>query len=65
VRIERALSAGQNLRVAADYISSMEKVGGWVEDDQGLRQLRGSQINGARGETESDFGEMVEAGGDT
>ncbi|KAL3444722.1 hypothetical protein BJX65DRAFT_319787 [Aspergillus insuetus] len=65
VRIERALSAGQNLRVTADYISSMEKVGGWVEDDQGLRQLRGSQINGARGETESDFGEMVEAGGDT
>ncbi|KAL2827481.1 hypothetical protein BJY01DRAFT_255682 [Aspergillus pseudoustus] len=65
VRIERALSAGQNLRVAAEYISSMEKVGGWVEDDQGLRQLRGGQINGGRGETGSDFGEMVEAGGDS
>ncbi|CEN62930.1 Putative TGF beta receptor associated protein 1 [Aspergillus calidoustus] len=62
VRIERALSAGQNLRITAEYISSMEKVGGWVEDDQGLRQLRGGQINSTRGETESDFGEMVEAG---
>ncbi|KAL3468141.1 hypothetical protein BJX64DRAFT_84976 [Aspergillus heterothallicus] len=65
VRIERALSAGQNLRVTAEYISSMEKVGGWVEDDQGLRQLRGGQINGARGEAGSDFGEMVEAGDDS
>ncbi|KAL2863772.1 putative TGF beta receptor associated protein 1 [Aspergillus lucknowensis] len=64
VKIERALSAGQNLRVAADYITSMEKAGGWVEDDEGLRQLRGGhvQINGGPGDTESDFGEMVEAG---
>ncbi|KAL4994279.1 hypothetical protein BDV10DRAFT_177135 [Aspergillus recurvatus] len=63
VRIERALSAGQNLRVAAEYISGMEKIGGWVEDGEGLKQLRGGrgQINAGR-ETDSDFGEMVEAG---
>ncbi|KAL6239024.1 hypothetical protein BDW75DRAFT_251784 [Aspergillus navahoensis] len=63
VRIERALSAGQNLRVAAEYISGMEKIGGWVEDEEGLKQLRGGheQINAGR-ETDSDFGEMVEAG---
>ncbi|KAL4914895.1 hypothetical protein BDW62DRAFT_213070 [Aspergillus aurantiobrunneus] len=64
VRIERALSAGQNLRVTADYISGVEKVGGWVEDEEGLKQLRGGhkQIRAGRGETESEFGEMVEAG---
>ncbi|KAL3431802.1 hypothetical protein BDV09DRAFT_142596 [Aspergillus tetrazonus] len=63
VRIERALSAGQNLRVAAEYISGVEKIGGWVEDEEGLKQLRGGhvQINAGR-ETDSDFGEMVEAG---
>ncbi|KAI9370546.1 hypothetical protein BJX61DRAFT_86923 [Aspergillus egyptiacus] len=61
VRIERALSAGQNLRVAADYISGMEKVGAWVEDEEGLKQLRGGQINGREMEN-SDFGDMVEAG---
>ncbi|KAL4909700.1 hypothetical protein BDW74DRAFT_42606 [Aspergillus multicolor] len=64
-RIERALSAGQNLRVAAEYISGMEKIGGWVEDEEGLKRLRGGQgqINVGR-ETNSDFGEMVEAGAD-
>ncbi|KAL4949419.1 hypothetical protein BDW69DRAFT_75394 [Aspergillus filifer] len=62
VKIERALSAGQNLRVAADYISGMEKVGGWIENEEGLTQLRGhAQIVAGR-ETESDFGDMVEAG---
>ncbi|KAL4970552.1 putative TGF beta receptor associated protein 1 [Aspergillus stella-maris] len=62
VKIERALSAGQNLRVAADYISGMEKVGGWLENEEGLKQLRGhAQIVAGR-EAESDFGDMVEAG---
>ncbi|KAL4876313.1 hypothetical protein BJY04DRAFT_143935 [Aspergillus karnatakaensis] len=60
VRIERALSAGQNLRVAAEYISGMEKIGGWVEDESGLKQLRGhAQPITARGDTESDFGDMI------
>jgi hypothetical protein len=64
VRIERALSAGQNLRVAAEYISGVEKIGGWVEDEEGLKQLRGGhvQTNAGRETTDSDFGEMVEAG---
>ncbi|KAL5332464.1 hypothetical protein BJX70DRAFT_130092 [Aspergillus crustosus] len=64
VRIERALSAGQNLRVAVEYISGMEKIGGWVEDEGGLKQLRGGhvQITGGRGDAASDFGEMVDAG---
>ncbi|KAL4787423.1 hypothetical protein BJX76DRAFT_4000 [Aspergillus varians] len=65
VRIERALSASQNLRVAAEHISGIEKSGGWIEDDAGLKQLRGGhgqgQVNAQRGETENDFGEMVEA----
>ncbi|KAL4806560.1 hypothetical protein BDV18DRAFT_117727 [Aspergillus unguis] len=59
-KIERALSAGQNLRVAAEYISGIEKIGGWVEDEEGLKQLRGGQISAGR-EAESDFGDMVEA----
>ncbi|KAL4934303.1 putative TGF beta receptor associated protein 1 [Aspergillus undulatus] len=61
-KIERALSAGQNLRVAADYISGMEKVGGWVENEEGLKQLRGNGKISAGRETESDFGDIVEAG---
>ncbi|PWY65743.1 hypothetical protein BO70DRAFT_366684 [Aspergillus heteromorphus CBS 117.55] len=65
VRIERALSAGLNLRVGTEYINGVEKVGGWVEDEGGLRRLKG----GGGGERKppaapreqdgSDFGEMV------
>lgn len=62
-RIERALSAGLNLRVGTEYIEGVEKVGGWVEDDDGLRRLRGG--NAGDGDRralvtdDSDFGEMT------
>lgn len=39
-RIERALSAGLNLRVGVQYIDAMEKVGPWVEDGDGVRRLK-------------------------
>ena len=38
----------------------MEKRGGWIEDDQGLRSLKGA----APGQTDDDaddFGEMIDA----
>lgn len=67
-RIERALSAGLNLRVGVQYTDSMEKAGPWVEDGEGLRRLKersasetrvpgGDDMNSA-GE-DSDFGDVV------
>ena len=38
-RIERALSASLNLRVGAEYIEGIEKVGGWIESPEGVRRL--------------------------
>jgi hypothetical protein len=67
-RIERALSAGLNLRVGVQYTDSMEKAGPWVEDGEGLRRLKGSSKTEAgvpaggdaviAGE-DSDFGDVV------
>ncbi|KAJ6191139.1 hypothetical protein N7519_001160 [Penicillium mononematosum] len=42
-RIERALSAGLNLRIGAEYIDGMEKVGPWVEEAEGVRRLKDAQ----------------------
>lgn len=66
-KIERALSAGLNLRVSTEYIEGMEKGGGWIEDDQGLRRIRGDDEGNERqppgGQMDgSDFGDMVDAG---
>ncbi|RHZ61020.1 hypothetical protein CDV55_103056 [Aspergillus turcosus] len=69
-RIERALSASLNLRVGAEYIEGMEKVGGWVEDDAGVRRLKDAAAGDANrdpavvqvSDDRSDFGDMVEAG---
>ncbi|KAF3398161.1 Transforming growth factor-beta receptor-associated protein 1 [Penicillium rolfsii] len=67
-RIERALSAGLNLRVGVQYMDSMEKAGPWVEDGEGLRRLRGSGKTEAGGPAggdaitageDSDFGDVV------
>jgi hypothetical protein len=67
-RIERALSAGLNLRVGVQYTDSMEKAGPWVEDGEGLRRLKGSSKTEAgvpaggdaviAGE-DNDFGDVV------
>ncbi|KAJ5082680.1 hypothetical protein N7532_011723 [Penicillium argentinense] len=62
-RIERALSAGLNLRIGVEYIDSMEKAGPWVEDGEGLRRLKdsGSQAppDDATAGEDGDFGEVV------
>ncbi|OQE00156.1 hypothetical protein PENVUL_c057G09535 [Penicillium vulpinum] len=42
-RIERALGAGLNLRVGAEYIDGMEKVGPWVEEAEGVRRLKDAE----------------------
>ncbi|KAJ5581732.1 Vacuolar sorting protein 39/Transforming growth factor beta receptor-associated domain 2 [Penicillium sp. DV-2018c] len=39
-RIERALSAGLHLRIAAEYIDGMEKAGPWIEETEGVRRLK-------------------------
>ncbi|KAJ5131200.1 uncharacterized protein N7515_007239 [Penicillium bovifimosum] len=39
-RIERALSAGLHLRIAAEYIDGMEKAGPWIEEAEGVRRLK-------------------------
>ncbi|KAJ5167182.1 uncharacterized protein N7482_005963 [Penicillium canariense] len=67
-RIERALSAGLNLRVGVLYTDSMEKAGPWVEDGEGLRRLKGNsgpeapdvpQGDDARAGEDDDFGDVV------
>ena len=62
VRIERALSAGLNLRIGTEYVAGVEKVGGWVEDEGGLRRLKeGTAKEEAAKDPGSDFGDMVGA----
>ncbi|KAE8354956.1 hypothetical protein BDV28DRAFT_163675 [Aspergillus coremiiformis] len=65
-RIERTLSAGLNLRVGTEYIEGVEKVGGWVEDGEGLRRLKdGNTRLTVPVDDGDDFGDMVEPpGGD-
>jgi hypothetical protein len=63
-RIERALSAGLNLRIGVDYNDNMEKAGPWVEDGEGLRRLMGgAQSLPTRpddaNEDDGEFGEVV------
>ncbi|KAI9932033.1 hypothetical protein MW887_009537 [Aspergillus wentii] len=63
VRMERALSASLNLRVGTEYIEGTEKVGGWIEDGEGVRRMRdGVNQNGQSVQVDDDFGDMVEAG---
>ncbi|KAJ5711240.1 hypothetical protein N7488_005396 [Penicillium malachiteum] len=64
-RIERALSAGLNLRIGVEYNDSMEKPGPWVEDAEGVRRLKGgtatlpvAQVDGAP-EDDGEFGDVV------
>lgn len=59
VRIERALSAGLNLRVGTEYIEGVEKVGAWVEDGDGLRRVKDRPV--VREEETEEFGDIVEA----
>lgn len=45
-KVQRALSAGLNLRVGAEFLGETEKVGGWLEDVEGIRELRGGGADG-------------------
>ncbi|KAJ5682622.1 hypothetical protein N7462_005787 [Penicillium macrosclerotiorum] len=63
-RIERALSAGLNLRVGVEYTDGLEKAGPWIEDGEGLRRLRDSRTaapiaGGEEGEDSAEFGNVV------
>lgn len=68
-RIERALSAGLNLRISVDYNDTMEKTGPWVENTQGLYRLKdgetkplpSAQTDGTTGDDDNEFGEVVGA----
>ncbi|KAJ9223706.1 putative TGF beta receptor associated protein 1 [Paecilomyces variotii] len=65
-RLQRALSASLNLQVSVAYIEGTEKVGGWIEDDEGLRALKGGPAPVPReiDDGQSDFGDMVSAARD-
>lgn len=62
-RIERALSAGLNLRTGVEYIDNMEKMGPWIEDGEGLRRIKDrsaqAQSDDASVGDDGDFGEVV------
>lgn len=63
-RIEKALSAGLNLRIGVEYIDGMEKAGPWMENAEGMRRLKdgGAQtvpVVQADGD-EAEFGDVVE-----
>ncbi|KAJ6145612.1 hypothetical protein N7470_009507 [Penicillium chermesinum] len=68
-RIERALSAGLNLRIGVDYTDSMEKAGPWLENGDGVKRLKGGgprdlqhpppAVDGDNVEDDGEFGEVV------
>jgi hypothetical protein len=46
-KVQRALSAWLNLRVGAEFLNGAEKIGGWVEDSEGIRRLKAEgQVDG-------------------
>ncbi|KAJ5361803.1 hypothetical protein N7541_002647 [Penicillium brevicompactum] len=62
-RIERALSAGLNLRIGAELIDGMEKAGPWIEQAEGVRRLKDSPPRDSN-ETDSEFGDTVGPSGE-
>lgn len=58
-RIQRALSAGLNLRITAEFLQGAEKVGGWVDDGEEIRPLKRGE---GEGEGEGDAGAGATAG---
>lgn len=66
-RIERALSAGLNLRIGVEYTDNMEKAGPWVEDGNGVRRLKAGDLrdnpvpptDNDNVEDDGDFGDVV------
>ncbi|KAH8699015.1 putative TGF beta receptor associated protein 1 [Talaromyces proteolyticus] len=66
VRVQKALSASLSLRIGVEYLEDLEKRGGWVEDDQGLRSLKpvseNFRVEANQTDDGDDFGDMVSAG---
>ncbi|WEW54763.1 hypothetical protein PRK78_000188 [Emydomyces testavorans] len=58
VGVQRALSAGLNLRVGVEMLEKGEEIGGgWVEEESGVRVLReGGKADAGKGEEESNCG---------
>ncbi|EEQ89785.2 TGF beta receptor associated protein 1 [Blastomyces dermatitidis ER-3] len=65
-KVQRALSAGLYLKVDAGFGNKVERLGGWVQDETGIRGLKGS---GGGKENDGDDGdyeeERDEDGGET
>ncbi|PGH00625.1 hypothetical protein AJ79_08140 [Helicocarpus griseus UAMH5409] len=57
-KVQRALSAGLYLRVDAEYGEKIEKLGGWVEDEGGVRGLKGRREEEEEEEDESEDGDQ-------
>ncbi|OAX81943.1 hypothetical protein ACJ72_03712 [Emergomyces africanus] len=54
-KVQRALSAGLYLRVDVGYGEKVERIGGWVEDETGVRGLKGDgEGEGEEEESEDD-----------
>jgi hypothetical protein len=58
-----------NLRVGAEYIDGMEKVGPWIEGDEGVRRLKDAPpeevslpADGVGDDDDDEFGEAVRPG---
>lgn len=60
-RVQKALSASLNLRVGVEYLQDVEKRGGWIEDDEGVRSLKPGPGE-VKMQVQDDFGDMVSAG---
>lgn len=69
-RVQKALSASVNLRVSVEFSEDMERRGGWIEDEKGLRKLKSltsGDANTSEGShvpddgSEEEFGEMINA----
>lgn len=62
-RVQRALSAGLNLRISAEFLQGAEKVGGWVDDGNEIRPLKGGEDEDKAGDGDGD-GDGADGEGD-
>ncbi|KAM5453447.1 hypothetical protein MaudCBS49596_002649 [Microsporum audouinii] len=49
-KVQRALSAGLNLKVCADFIKESEKIGGWIQNADQIKPLKGDRDKGVQSE---------------
>lgn len=53
-KVQRALSAGLNLKVCADFIKESEKIGGWIEDAGDVKPLKASRDSTTESEPQAE-----------